>query len=107
MDKISREVAEKEVTAWLDHKHVSVKRRDEKKEAIESLIGFIQEGTVSIHPETFEITQNLVVEIGDQIKIKELKWKPFCNVGKQQIHMKNVESTDFVGTCIASACAQT
>lgn len=106
-DKVSKEVAEMEVSAWLDHKKMSSKRREEKKEAIESLVSFIQEGKISIHPETFEITQHLMFEIGNQTKIKELKWKPFGNVGKVQIYMKDVSSTDFTGNAIAHACAQT
>jgi hypothetical protein len=86
---------------------ISPKRREEKKEAIESLISFVQEGKIVIEEQSFEITQNLLFEIGNQTKIKELKWKPFGQVGRVQIHMKNVESTDFTGNCIAHACAQT
>jgi hypothetical protein len=107
MDKVTRDVALEDVNAWLDHKRMSDKRREEKKEAIDSLVGFVQEGTVVVDRETFELTQNLVFEIGEQIKIKQLKWKAFGNVGKVQIHMKNVESTDFTGNVIAHTCAQT
>jgi len=105
--KVSKEIADLEVLGWLDHKKMSAKRREEKKDAIESLSGFIQDGTLIIDPVSFEITQNLFFPIGEQIKINELKWKPFGNVGRVQIYMKNTESTDFTGNCIAHACAQT
>jgi hypothetical protein len=104
---VNKNTAELEVNAWLDHKRISEKRREEKKAAIDSLIGFVEDGTVSINPETFEIKQNLKFEIGNQIKIKELIWKPFGNVGRVQIYMKNVDSADYTGNCIAHACAQT
>lgn len=107
MEKVLRDVAEQEVNAWLDHKRMSEKRREEKKEAINSLVNFIQEGTLVIDTESFEITQKLFFEVGEQVKIKELKWKPFGNVGRVQLYMKNVDSADFTGNSIAHACAQT
>ena len=107
MDKVSREIAEQEVNSWIEHKKMSNKRKEEKKDSIESLISYVQEGIISVDPSTFEIIQNLNFEIGEQIKIPNLKWKPFGNVGRVQLHMKNVDSTDFTGNCIAHACAQT
>lgn len=107
MEKVNRETAEAEVTAWLDHKKLSPKRRESKKEVIESLIELVQDGTIVIDQENFEIKQILKFEIGNQEKIRELIWKPFGNVGKVQIFMKNVESADYSGNCIAYACAQT
>lgn len=110
MDKplIQREVAEADVTAWLDHKKMSSKRREEKKEAIESLIAYVEDGTVIIDKDKgYTLIQNLAFPIGEQVKIEKLEWKPYGNVGKFQIHMKNVESADFTGNAIARACAQT
>lgn len=109
MDKplIEREVAEAEVTAWLDHKKMSASRREEKKEAIESLIKFVSNGTVVIDKETFKLTQKLIFPVGKDEQIKELVWEPFGQVGKFMIHMKNVDSADFTGNAIARACAQT
>jgi hypothetical protein len=104
MGKVSKEIAEKEVNSWLDHKKMSPKRREEKKEAIESLISLVEDGTVTIEPDTFILSQHLLFERGEQ---KKLSWKPFGNVGRVQIYMKNVESTDFTGNAIAHACAQT
>jgi hypothetical protein len=104
MGKVSNEVAIKDVTAWLDHKKMRESRREEKKEAINSLISLVEDGTLSISDEDFIITQNLTIPVGE---INKLEWKPFGQVGKVQLHMKNVESTDFTGNAIANACAQT
>lgn len=107
MSKVAKEVAELEVISWLDHKKVSESRREEKKVAIESLISLVEDGTIDINNENFEITQHLKFDVGNIEKIKELKWKPFGNVGRVQIYMKGVDSSDFTGNAIAHTCAQT
>lgn len=108
MDLVTKEVAENDVFAWLDHKKMSTKRREEKKEAIESLVSYVQDGILSIDTESsFNIHQKLNFEIGNEIKIKELIWKPFGNVGRVQLQMKNVDSSDFTGNAVAHCCAQT
>lgn len=104
-EKVKKSIAEEEVLAWLDYKKVSPKRREEKKDSIEKLIEYIQDGIISIDPETFVIKQNLLFQI-EKSGIRELNWKPFGQVGKFQINMKGVDSTDFTGNCIAHACAQ-
>lgn len=105
---VAREAATEEVNAWLNHKRMPQWRRDQKADAIESLINCVMDGSVTIDKDkNFELTQHLIWEVGEEAKISKLVWKAVSIVARLKSHMKGVESADFTGNCIAQCCAQT
>lgn len=70
--KVTKEVAQKEFKDWLvNHRRIRPRLMDEKNpdttEAIENVVGAIQDGIFSINSESGEITQRLMFPIGEGI----------------------------------------
>lgn len=93
MNKVSREVAEKDVERWLDFKRVKELKREKNKEAIESIIECIMDGTLVIDDECV-ITHNLLFPLGNDENIKELKYAPRLTVGRISEYTKNAKTND-------------
>lgn len=106
MSKVSKEIAEKEVNDWLDYKKINVQKREAQANSIETLIGFISEGTISIK-EDKTIVQELLFEIGKESKITKLEYKPRIHVGAIQRHLEGGKSTDMDLRIVATAAALT
>lgn len=93
MSKVSREVAEKDVQRWLDHKRVKELKREKNKDAIESMIECVMDGTLVIDDECV-ITHNLLFPLGNDENIKELKYSPRLTVGRIGEYTKNAKTND-------------
>ncbi len=104
---ISAEQAEKEVTAWLDYKKVSKRKRETLKRSIEVLTSAIEEGDISIDDKTFEITQNLKFPLGVNGETKTLKYKPRISVDEINSRTILVKDNDARGTTFATVAALT
>lgn len=100
MDLISKEVAEKEVNAWLDYKKVNAKRREFLKGNIENIISGIQDGTFIIHPDTFIIEHKLSMPLGLNGQIKALSYKPRMSVGAIQDNLNGVNKEDTIAVTV-------
>jgi hypothetical protein len=98
MSVISREVAEKEVKAWLDHKKVPQRKRDQKdtQANIEKMIAGFQDGVLTLNPETFEITQTLLFPVGVDIKDEKFVYKSRIPYARVQSELKGI-ATDDIG----------
>lgn len=72
MTKINREVAEGEVTLWLDKKKVFQATRESQKEFIDILVEAIVEGVLVLDQSTFKFTHTLLFPIGESEMIKSL-----------------------------------
>lgn len=107
-NKISREVAEKEVTDWLDKKKIftSVRESDAGKANIEDIIGFVMEGIVEINDDG-TAKHNLVFPLGDNSVVKDLTYKARINNKLLEPYMKGVSPTDPFAVFLANACAAT
>lgn len=103
--KLSREVAEQEVNAWLDFKKVRDRKRESSEDSIESLVYGFMDGDLVMDSESKEITLKLQFPIGGSIN--ELKFKPRLRLNDVHSHLKNVKSSDVDGRILAYVCALT
>ena len=74
-DKIAREIAEKDVQDWLDFKKVSESRREEKQDAIDTLVGAICEGVLVLR-DGFKWEQTLKFPLENEITTRVLTYPP-------------------------------
>jgi hypothetical protein len=103
--KVAIEVAEKEVTAWLDYKRVKESVREEKKEAIAELVKCVSDGDLVINQDTFEIEHALLFPIENEISTTKLFYKPRVNADKIQVALKGIKSDDLHGMLLAYGAA--
>lgn len=102
--KVSLEQATLEITEWLDYKKVSEKKREAYKESIDSLIEAVSEGALIVN-EDKTLTHELKFEIGEEMKISKLTYKPRLSMGKIHNHMQGVKTTDGDGRILAYVSA--
>lgn len=107
MSKLDIEIAEREVTAWLDYKKVNTRRRENFTTQIKSLAEAVSEGELILDTDSMVFTQPLKFEIGDELKIKELKFQPRADIGKLSKAMQGVGAQDTIGMLNAYASALT
>lgn len=94
---ISREQAIIEVTAWLDHKKMSDRKRESNKESIEALTDAVEDGLLVLDQGTeekegtFEWKQLLKFPVGE---IKELNFKARMPVGTIHVNLSGTKSDD-------------
>lgn len=94
MGRVEREVALKEVEAWLDYKRVKSKKRESYQDQIDVLVDAVSDGSLVLDDESFELTYNLIFPFGEEEKITELKFKPRLSVGEVNKYMRGVQATD-------------
>lgn len=99
-------MANQEVEAWLDYKNVRGKKREGLKEQIENIADAISEGILSINEEKY-IVHRLLMPVGEEVKIEELKYKPRLSDKLKAPHMKGVSNTDSLGMLHATIAALT
>jgi hypothetical protein len=93
MNKIVREVAEAEVTRWLDFKKIGAKKREDHKDSIDKLIEAVEDGLLTL-TDNYEFIQILKFPIGEEGAVTELKYKPRINVEAVQLQMQGIKVTD-------------
>lgn len=94
MKPVSKDIATKEINAWLDFKKINPKRRESLKGVIEAMITLVEEGTFVIQPETFVIEHNLNMPLGKDGQIKQLNYKPRISVASVQDNLNGINSDD-------------
>lgn len=111
MEVITPEVAQQEVNQWLDFKKVSEKRRENYKENIETLVGSIVTGQLTLDQDSKEFTQNLLLPITaegtDKVTVDKLVFKPRIAVKQIRTQMQGVKSTDLQGMILGYIAALT
>lgn len=93
MNKMPKDLAELEVIKWLDYKKMSDSRREEKAESVKALTNAISDGQLTLN-EDFTLTQTLLLEIGKEVKIKELTYKARLSGSQIQAHLQGVKPND-------------
>ena len=73
-NEVSKEIAVADVNRWLDLKKVSSKKREDLDSDIKSIIGFVEEGVLSID-ENCIITHKLKFPFGNDKLIETLSYK--------------------------------
>ncbi len=107
MSKVAREVAEAEVTLWLDKKKIFTSQREEQKASIEILIDAICEGVLVLEETTNCFTQTLLFPLEGELPVKELKYKSRINDKIMQPHLVGVKPSDADGRLLALLAALT
>ena len=96
---VSKDVAEKEVSAWMDYKKVKPSQRETRKAEIAVLVEAIQLGLITIDPTNdFAITQKLEFAI-PELNAAELVYKSRANYTELSKGTSITKDT-FTGTII-------
>lgn len=108
MNKVTEEVAEKDIARWLDARKTSDKKRETMESSIKDLVGYVMEGKLIVSEEG-ALKQVLDFPIGDESILKELEFKTRINVGDIQKRMtgNNIKSGDIDGRLAVYASALT
>lgn len=103
---MTKELAEKEVNLWFDFKRIKTRKREENGGSIESLIDGFMSGSLTIDPDTAEISLKLSFPLGSN-NIEKLVFKPRLKVREAHKHLKNVSASDVDGRILAYVSALT
>ncbi len=98
--------ATKDVEKWLDHKRIGQRKRETYKASIESLVGAVCDGFLSLNDE-FEWIHKLKFEIGESGQYKELAYKPRMDVEEIQTSLQGVKADDADGRLLSYVAALT
>ena len=105
-DVVTREIAESEVNAWLAFKKVPDAYVKGSAVFINGIIIAVQEGSIIIDQDTFEITHKLKWPIGKgDFAISELKYKPRLSVATIQSNIAGLGIQDFTGKTMGIGAA--
>ncbi len=91
--QVSKEIAEKEIEKWLDFKKVKAKKKEAYKDAIESLVDAVSEGSLVLN-EDFSLTHKLIFPVGNEGAFKDLTYKPRIDVATIQKYANGATSGD-------------
>lgn len=106
-EKVTKEIAVKDVEAWLDHKKISDRDREAKKEHIEILIDGLIDGTLTLDTESFVFTQHLKFPFENEQPLTELKYKPRVKAKVIQMHCQGLKPGDNMGQLFGVTAALT
>jgi hypothetical protein len=108
MNKITQDIAEKDVKRWLDARRTSTKKIESMESSIKEMEGYVMDGKLIVDEDGL-LTQILDFPIGEESFIKELKFKNRISVGDIQKRMtgNNVKSGDIDGRLMVYASALT
>lgn len=110
---VSKEVADKEVSKWLDFKKVSQKKREEKEEQINSISEHIQDGVLVydentgelIHKLNFEISPDAINKNVDTVSFSEIKYSPRVKVDAIEKATNGIDAKNFTALIMAYVSA--
>lgn len=100
MDKVSREVAEKEIDKWLDAKKVFESDREAQKGSIETLVDAIVNGVLIIDEELV-ITHKLMFPAEGDKAVTEIKYKKRLMERDTRKPLTGVSPQDIDGRMVA------
>ena len=109
MNVVDRDTAALDIERWLDHKKVSSRKREQRKDEIESLIAEVQDGTLVVD-DNCNLVYSLKFSISDEggsVAVDELKFKPRLRASDLEPYLKGVKATDADGRVRAYVCALT
>lgn len=106
MTKVTQEVAQAEITSWLDKKRIFKNYREQNKISIETLVDAMCEG-VLVQDSNGYLIQTLMFPLGEKGVTTELKWAPRLTQKMQNPHMKGVDVQDIEGRFAAMTAALT
>lgn len=106
MNKVAREVAEKEINQWLDYKNIKEGKREAFKDSIGRLVEAVMDGCLTLREDKV-LVQSLGFPTEGEAPVSELEYKPRIRVGAVQNHLKGVKADDADGRLVAYVAALT
>lgn len=107
MGVITREIAEAEITAWLDKKKIMSQQREENKSSIDTLIEAIVEGVLVLDSDTNTFTHKLLFQMDGEMPVTELTYKPRLNDNMLRPYLSGVKPADVDARILAYMAALT
>lgn len=107
MEKVTKEVAEQEVLAWLEKKKVLSVTIEANRENVEVLTGAVCEGVLELDQETWKWKHNLLVPLDGEKPTKDLTYQPRLNDKMVRPYLQSVKPGDSIGHLNAYICALT
>lgn len=101
MEKVSFDVAEREVSAWLDSKGVSSRKRELHEDSIDTLVDAVVDAKLTLDSSSMEFTQILDNPLqGDEGEntVTQLKFKSRIKVATVQTQLQSVKKPDALST---------
>lgn len=105
--KVSRELAEQEVTQWLDEKKVFQSTREAYKDSIDLLVDAICEGVLKYDGDKKKFIHTLLFPLGGEIPITELIYKQRLTDKELRPNLNGVKQGDGDGRLNAYVAALT
>lgn len=105
-NKVSREVAVKDITEWLDVKKIKDAKRDSNKDSVDALIDAIECG-VLVKNDDNTLVQELDFPTEGDEPVTHLTFKPRLRVREVRAKTKNVKPSDIDGRLVAIISALT
>jgi hypothetical protein len=99
--EVTREIAEQEVTAWLDKKKIFPSTREANKDSIELLIDSIVQGVLVYNSTNNTFVHKLLFPIENEMPINELTYKARINDIQLKPNLSGVKPGDGYGTLLA------
>ena len=96
-EKVSLEIAKKEIESWMDAKRVPGTKRIKLADQIETLEYAVVEGTISIDPDTRVIRHGLMFPVADSngdVALSKLEYKPRLATNEIQSRLKGITASD-------------
>lgn len=108
MEKITRDVAEAEVTKWLDKKKITASTRERNEDYIETIVDYVMDGTLILEDD-FKWTHNLLfpIESDSKATIESISYKPRLTDNDTRPKMAGVKAGDADGRLTGYICALT
>lgn len=105
-DKVTKEVALKEVKKWLDFKRCNQKKREEHDDAIEYLADSIVQGILILTKDMI-FKHTLIFPVGEEGMIKEISYKPRLKMSEIEAKSGNLKSGNTQALIRSYVCALT
>lgn len=106
MEKVSKEVAGKEIEAWLDYKKVSESKREASAESIATLVNAICDGALSKQDDN-TLVHELKFPLENEMSLTKLEYKPRLAMSAIHTQLQGVKPSDADGRLIAYVAALT
>lgn len=106
MSKVTKEIAVRDITEWLDYKKVSQNKREFQKDTVETLVDAIQDGWLVLK-EDKQFEMKLKFPLGEGSDLDTLTFKSRIKTSTIANHLKGVKATDVDGRLLAYVAALT
>jgi len=94
MENVSLEIAQKDISSWLDSKRVSEKKRKDNERVVDTLVSAVMEGNLVWDEEQKLLKQRLQWPVGENEELKHIDFKQRITQGDISARLRNAKSDD-------------